>query len=91
MVEEYKEEAELNTEGLTGLAELSYAKIEKLAEISNEGVEKMAEIMLYSGSGSMDEYMEWAGKLQDVYLEEAQNSLTPIWNRQNKNARIIAD
>lgn len=28
--------------------------------------------MLYSGSGSMDEYMEWAGKLQDVYLEEAQ-------------------
>lgn len=48
LVEEYKEEAELNTEGLTGLAELSYAKIEKLAEISNEGVEKMAEIMLYS-------------------------------------------
>lgn len=69
LVEEYKEEAELNTEGLTGLAELSYAKIEKLAEISNEGVEKMAEIMLYSGSGSMDEYMEWAGKLQNVYLE----------------------
>lgn len=72
LIEEYQKEAAQNTEGLMGLAELSNTKISKLAEISMEGTQKMAEIMLYAGSGSMEEYQEWAGKLQDVYLAESQ-------------------
>lgn len=71
LIEEYNNEAEQNTDGLMGLAELSNSKIAKLAEISNDGIGEMAKVMLHTGSGKHDEYEEWAGKLQDVYMEEA--------------------
>lgn len=71
VIEDYKEEAKENNDGLEGLAELSNAKIEILAEISNEGVGEMAEVMMSKGSGSYDEYEGWAQKLMDVYMEEA--------------------
>ena len=61
MIEEYKIEAANNTEGLQGLATLSNEKISELAEISNEGISKMAEYYYHAGSGSYDEYEEWAG------------------------------
>jgi hypothetical protein len=72
LVEEYHAEAAVNEGGTIGLATICNDKVGELAKISNEGIQKMAEIMLHTGSGKMDEYQEWAGKLQDVYTEEAQ-------------------
>lgn len=49
------------------------SSITELAEISNEGVSKMAEYM-YSAKGTDGQYAtyeEWAGKLMDVYMNEA--------------------
>ena len=69
---EFREEAENNDAGLEGLAELSLAKTTILAEISSEGVERMATVWFTHGSGSYEEYEEWAAKLMDVYEEEAQ-------------------
>lgn len=71
LIEEYYDEAADNTDGLTGLAEISNSKIGKLAEIETDGVSEMAKVMLYQGSGNYDEYEEWAGKLYDVYEVEA--------------------
>ncbi len=71
LIEEYKTEATKNTDGLNGLANLCTDKVSKLAKISTEGTQEMAQIMLDSGSGSYDEYQEWAMKLQDIYMEEA--------------------
>ena len=71
LIEEYNEEAKNNQDGLTGLATISNEKISELAEISVEGTEEMAELHLKKGSGSYDEYSEWAEKLNDVYTEEA--------------------
>lgn len=71
LIAEYNKEAANNTGGIEGLASLSNNKISELAEIANEGISEMAEVMLNFGSGSYSEYEEWAGKLQDVYLEEA--------------------
>lgn len=72
LIDEYDAEAASNSDGLTGLATIANAKVSKLAAISTEGTEKMAKLMYKSGSGSYDEYSEWATKLQDVYTEEAQ-------------------
>lgn len=82
LIEEYNAEAINNTEGLQGLATLSNEKISELAEISNEGISKMAEYYYHAGSGSYDEYEEWAGKLMDVYMEEATKFKTHIWIQQ---------
>ena len=71
LIEEYNEEAKSNQDGLMGLANISSEKVSKLAEISVEGTEEMAELYLIKGSGSYDEYSEWAEKLNDVYMEEA--------------------
>ena len=71
LIEEYKEAAKENQEGLTGLATLCNEKVSELAVISNEGVQEMAELMLMKSSGSYEEYSEWADKLYDVYMEEA--------------------
>ena len=71
LIEEYNEAAKNNQDGLMGLATLCNEKVSELAVISNEGIQKMAELLLYKGSGSYDEYSEWAGKLQDVYMKEA--------------------
>lgn len=71
LIQEYKDEAANNNDGLMGLATISMNKVTKLAEICTEGGSKMAEVMLSSGSGSYDEYEEWAGKLQEVYMTEA--------------------
>lgn len=72
LVEEYNTEYPANQNGLEGLAELSNEKVAKLAEISNEGVAEMANIYFTKGSGSYEEYEEWAGKLMDVYMLEAE-------------------
>ncbi len=71
LIQEYKEEAANNADGLEGLAELSNAKVGKLAEINNDGVSEMASVMLKKGSGSYEDYEEWAGKLMEVYMDEA--------------------
>lgn len=72
LIKEYKKEAKKNKDGLTGLAEISNKKISELAEISVEGTEKMANFMMMHGTGKYEEYEEWAGKLNDVYMEESQ-------------------
>lgn len=72
LVKEYKEEARKNTNGLTGLAEICNNKIQELAEISTDGITEMAKLMYTTGSGKYSEYEEWAGKLQDVYMDEAE-------------------
>ena len=72
LIEEYYEEAALNTNGLEGLATLSNDKVLELADICTDGVEEMAEVMWYTGSGSYSEYEEWAAKLYDVYMDEAE-------------------
>lgn len=72
LVEEYKREAKANTQGLEGLATLCNEKIEVLAGISTEGTEKMAEYMLKHGNGSSSDYYDWAGKLNKVYMDEAE-------------------
>lgn len=71
LIEEYNNEAAANQDGLEGLAELCNEKIEKLAEIETEGVTEMAELMYTAGSGSYEEYEEWAEKLYAVYEEQA--------------------
>lgn len=72
LVEEYKEEAASNTEGLEGLATICNNKISALAEISNAGISEMADFMYKKGSGKYSDYEEWSGKLMDVYMEESQ-------------------
>lgn len=72
LVDEYNAEFPNNENGLEGLAELSNSKILKLAEISNDGISEMAEIHLTKGSGTYEEYEDWAGKLTQVYMDEAQ-------------------
>ena len=71
LIEEYNEEAKNNQDGLMGLATICNDKVSKLAEISVEGTQEMAELHLKKGSGSYDEYSEWADKLNAVYMEEA--------------------
>lgn len=50
------------------------SSISELAEIANEGVTKMAEYMWTAKGtdGQYSTYEEWAGKLMDVYMSEAQ-------------------
>lgn len=70
LIEEFLKEAEANTGGITGLAEISNSKVSALAEIESNGTQKMA--ATYSNAGeTYDDYTEWAGKLWDVYMEEA--------------------
>lgn len=71
LIEEYKEEAASNEDGLQGLATLCNAKVAKLAAISNDGITEMARFYYKHGSGSYDEYSEWASKLMDIYTAEA--------------------
>lgn len=71
LIEEYNEEAANNEDGLQGLATLCNAKVAKLAALSNDGITEMARFYYKHGSGSYDEYSEWASKLMDVYMTEA--------------------
>lgn len=71
LIEEYNAEATENTGGLEGLATICNEKVSALAEISMEGIQEMANIYLHVGDGTDNEYQEWSGKLQDVYLTEA--------------------
>ena len=71
LIEEYKEAAKSNQDGLSGLAKLSNEKVSELAKISNDGMQEMAKLYYKQGSGVYEEYSEWAGKLQEVYMEEA--------------------
>jgi hypothetical protein len=72
LIDEYNAAAANNDKGITGLAQISNDKISELAKILNDGIQEMAEIMLTTGSGSYGEYEEWATKLTDVYMTEAQ-------------------
>ena len=69
LIDEFREEAESNQDGVTGLATLSNIKTSKLAEICTEGTQKMATLYYLKG-GEYSEYSEWAGKLTDVYMVE---------------------
>lgn len=71
LIEEYNTEAAENTGGLEGLATICNEKVSSLAEISMEGIQEMANLYLHVGDGTDNEYQEWSGKLQDVYLTEA--------------------
>lgn len=71
LIDEYNEAAKSNQDGLSGLATLCNEKVSELAKICNDGIQEMAKLHLKQGSGSYDEYSEWAGKLQDVYTDEA--------------------
>ena len=71
LIEEYNKEAEANQDGLEGLAKLSTEKTSELAKISNDGIQEMAKLYYKQDSGKYEEYENWAGKLQDVYMEEA--------------------
>ena len=71
LIEEYNAEAAENTSGLEGLATICNEKVSSLAEISMEGIQEMANLYLHVGDGTDNEYQEWSGKLQDVYLTEA--------------------
>ena len=71
LIEEYNAEAAENTGGLEGLATICNEKVSSLAEISMEGIQEMANLYLHVGDGTDNEYQEWSGKLQDVYLTEA--------------------
>ena len=52
------------------LAVICNDKVEDLAKICNEGIEEMAELMLSNGD-AYDVYEKWAGKLMDVYTDDA--------------------
>jgi hypothetical protein len=71
LIAEYNAEARTNDAGLTGLATICNEKVSKLAEISNDGVQEMAKLYYKKGSGSYEEYSDWAQKIYDVYMEEA--------------------
>ena len=71
LIEEYKQEAAENTQGIVGLATISTAKVTKLAAIQTSGTAEMATYM-YSHGGSYSDYDEWASKLYEVYEEEAE-------------------
>ena len=71
LISEYKSEAKGNTEGISGLADLSIEKTSELAKISIDGTGKMAEILLNKDDGKYEKYESWAKKLTNVYMEEA--------------------
>ena len=71
LIDEYNAEAAENDAGLNGLATICNAKVSKLAAISVEGMGEMARYYYRHGSGAYEEYSEWTGKLQDVYMTEA--------------------
>ena len=71
LIDEYNAEAAENDAGLNGLATICNAKVSELAAISVEGMEEMARYYYRHGSGAYEEYSEWTGKLQDVYMTEA--------------------
>ncbi len=78
-IQEYYQEKQSNTEGLSGLAEIANKKVMKLAEISNEGVGELAKVY-YSSKGEYSEYEAWAEKLYEVYMEEAENIYNEYMN-----------
>ncbi|MDB1686330.1 LysM peptidoglycan-binding domain-containing protein [Enterococcus durans] len=71
LIQDFKNEAASNTNGVDGLAAISNNKVEKLAIISNEGISKMADLH-YSLSDEYSIYESWATKLTDVYTAESQ-------------------
>ena len=76
LIEEYRNEAASNTNGIEGLAEIANSKVQKLAELDAEGTQAMAQFMYTKGAGNYEDYESWAAKLYDVYNTEA----TKIYN-----------
>lgn len=83
LIEEYEKEAAENQNGLIGLATISNAKIMKLAALSTEGITEMANFYFNNGSGKYSEYEDWAAKLQDVYMKEAEKITNTYMNSIN--------
>lgn len=71
LIEEYNAEAANNNAGITGLGRIYNSKIMKLSGIRSEGSVEMGKVLYSSGSGNSSEYLEWVGKLQEVYSAEA--------------------
>ena len=69
LLDDFRRLAATNTRGLDGLIALNLSKTEVLAAIYVEGLSEMANLTLTSG-GDMDDYARWAGRLNNVYLEE---------------------
>jgi len=57
---------------ITRLAEISVDKLTALAEISTDGMLEMANLWVVRGIGSEAVYNEYAAKLMDVYMDEAE-------------------
>ena len=71
LINKYNDSAKTTQGGLQGLATLCNDKISDLADILLDGMGKMSDVHYYRGSGSYEEYKEWASKLYIVYEEEA--------------------
>lgn len=69
LIADFQSEAD-GEEDVIRLAELCDEKIAELALISTEGMQKMAEIQV-EYNGAYSEYEEWAGRLMQVYTDEA--------------------
>lgn len=71
LISAYKNEVAKSSGSIEELAKICNNKTMELAKISNEGVGKMADLML-SSNDSYSNYEDWASKLQDVYVKEAE-------------------
>lgn len=71
LADEFNAEAKEKTGDIDSLAKISANKTEQLAVICTEGTEKMAELMTKNGD-DYETYEEWAKKLNDIYMEQAQ-------------------
>lgn len=89
LIEEYGADAETfltdvteDTDVTAGLLDICSGKIAKLAEVSNEGITAMAQVMYTAGTSadpeSFSQYEQWAGQLQDIYMEES-SKITEVY------------
>ena len=70
LAEEYTNEAK-KLSSINDKAKLSNDKVGELAKTCNDGVSEMAALHL-SGTGDYETYQEWAQKLQDDYMNQAE-------------------
>ena len=71
LIQEYKKEAEANTQGSFGLLRIQTQKVAALTQTEAEGTADMTFLRLQTNGDADDpEFDKWAGKLGSVYLEE---------------------
>ena len=71
LIEEFKNEAAVNTEGIDGLSGLASKTVQALAEIMADGADQMDQHRLLAGASSAEDYETWRAKLDEVYTEES--------------------